>query len=217
MSTARATATALEYYSSAYARRLRTTVLSCAPAPPPAAVSKKKKKSKSKPAPAFHVVLAATVFYPEGGGQPSDTGTVGGVSVSHVFKDAESAALVHVTASALEPGQEVDVELDWDRRFDLMQAHTAQHLLSGLAAAAHGRPAASQNSQARIASRRARQPSGHRAVASLGCKARSQPKRVAQRHLSLVHAAVGDLLRGVRRRLGDDVEFLSNTNGHFSL
>ena len=76
------------------------------------------------------VVLADTVLYPEGGGQPSDRGTVGDVAVVDVRKvDGE---IRHVLSGPA-PSGSVIVELDWARRFDHMQQHTAQHLLTAVA------------------------------------------------------------------------------------
>ena len=83
------------------------------------------------------VILADTVLYPEGGGQPGDRGRVGGVRVCDVLRlDGE---IIHVLEASLEPG-EVTVELDWVRRFDHMQQHTAQHLLTAVAADQFGWP-----------------------------------------------------------------------------
>jgi alanyl-tRNA synthetase len=76
------------------------------------------------------VVLADTVLYPEGGGQPADRGTVGGVGVMDVRK--VDGAIRHLLAAA-PPRGHVAVELDWARRFDHMQQHTAQHLLTAVA------------------------------------------------------------------------------------
>lgn len=76
-------------------------------------------------------VLADTVLYPEGGGQPSDRGTIAGVPVVDVQK--VEGQVRHVLADPVEPGP-VTVELDWTRRFDHMQQHTAQHLLTAVAA-----------------------------------------------------------------------------------
>lgn len=77
------------------------------------------------------VVLADTVLYPEGGGQPADLGRVGGVTVTDVQR--RDGVILHVLETPLEPGV-VTVELDWTRRFDHMQQHTAQHLLTAVAA-----------------------------------------------------------------------------------
>lgn len=74
------------------------------------------------------VVLDCTGFYPGGGGQVCDTGTVNGVPVSDVrYKGDE---IIHVIpGNGLKPGQRVWCSIDWDRRFDLMMGHTAEHLL----------------------------------------------------------------------------------------
>ena len=76
------------------------------------------------------VVLADTILYPEGGGQPSDRGTVGGVPVRDVQK---SGGEIRHFLSGSAPSGRVKVELDWQRRFDHMQQHTAQHLLTAVA------------------------------------------------------------------------------------
>jgi alanyl-tRNA synthetase len=86
------------------------------------------------------VVLADTVLYPEGGGQPADAGTVGGVAVSDVQKT--SGVIRHLLAGAAPSGR-VTVELDWHRRFDHMQQHTAQHLVTAVAEDRFGWPTTS--------------------------------------------------------------------------
>ena len=88
-----------------------STVLSCVPA-----------------GDAFDVVLDQTVFFPEGGGQPSDTGTLGAASVLHVRE--EQGEIFHRVDRALAVGSAVQGMIDWARRFDLMQQHTGEHLLS---------------------------------------------------------------------------------------
>jgi alanyl-tRNA synthetase len=76
------------------------------------------------------VVLDRTAFYPTSGGQPTDQGTLGGVAVLDVVA-REDGAVVHILAHPL-PGSEGDVagKIDWPRRFDHMQQHTGQHVLS---------------------------------------------------------------------------------------
>lgn len=76
----------------------------------------------------FDVVLDQTALFPEGGGQPSDTGTIGEAVVLHVRE--EGGEIFHRVDRALPVGREVPVRLDWARRFDLMQQHTGEHLLS---------------------------------------------------------------------------------------
>jgi alanyl-tRNA synthetase len=76
------------------------------------------------------VVLADTVLYPEGGGQPADRGRIGGVGVADV-RSVQGVIRHFVEGQAL--SGRVTVELDWDRRFDHMQQHTGQHLLTAVA------------------------------------------------------------------------------------
>jgi alanyl-tRNA synthetase len=75
------------------------------------------------------VVLDRTAFYPTSGGQPSDRGTLGGVAVLDVVVREEDGAIVHVLEHALREA-EVEGLLDWPGRFDHMQQHTGQHVLS---------------------------------------------------------------------------------------
>lgn len=74
------------------------------------------------------VVLDATAFYPAGGGQPADAGTLNGVRVVDV-QAAEDGEILHFLDGPLAENA-VHGELDWDRRFDHMQQHTGQHVLS---------------------------------------------------------------------------------------
>ena len=76
-------------------------------------------------------VLDDTILFPEGGGQPADRGALGGARVVDV--QVVDGAVRHYLASPVSDGQ-VELHLDWDRRFDHMQQHTAQHLLTAVAA-----------------------------------------------------------------------------------
>ena len=78
----------------------------------------------------FAVTLDATAFYPEGGGQACDVGTLGGVTVMDVRE--KDGKIIHLCSEPLTVGQSVEGQLDWERRFDLMQQHTGEHILSGL-------------------------------------------------------------------------------------
>ena len=78
----------------------------------------------------FQVTLTATAFYPEGGGQACDTGYIGDARVTDVREEGE--AVLHLCDRALEVGQQVDCRIDWQRRFDLMQQHTGEHIVSGV-------------------------------------------------------------------------------------
>lgn len=73
--------------------------------------------------------LDRTAFYPTSGGQPFDTGTIGGVRVVDVADEGERIA--HILEHPLPLGT-VDCAIDWERRFDHMQQHTGQHLLSAV-------------------------------------------------------------------------------------
>lgn len=73
------------------------------------------------------VALDRTAFYPTGGGQPHDTGALNNTPVTDVI--AEDGVIWHVLAAGL-TGDTVTGALDWPRRFDHMQQHTGQHILS---------------------------------------------------------------------------------------
>lgn len=107
------------YEQDAFLTKFEGTVLSC--------VQGKK---------GFDVVLDRTAFYPEGGGQPWDTGTLGDAKVLEVH--SREGEIVHTCDRLLESGSAVTGEIDWDRRFDLMQQHSGEHIVSGLAHAQWG-------------------------------------------------------------------------------
>ena len=107
------------YYLDAYATKFTAKVLEC--------TAEKKN---------FKVVLDRTLFYPEGGGQPADMGTLGGVKVLDVHEKDD--IITHTTDKPLEVGAEVEGEIDWERRFDLMQNHSGEHILSGVICQKYG-------------------------------------------------------------------------------
>lgn len=81
------------------------------------------------------VVLDRTHFYPEGGGQPHDTGTLASDDETWAVTDVRKADTIYhtITGDTLpEPGAAVVGELDWERRHAHMRYHTAQHLLSAV-------------------------------------------------------------------------------------
>lgn len=78
----------------------------------------------------YAVVLDRTCFYPEGGGQPADHGTLGSAAVTDVQE--KEGQLLHYTDRPLTPGDTVEGEIDWQRRFDHMQQHSGEHIVSGL-------------------------------------------------------------------------------------
>ena len=78
----------------------------------------------------YEVVLDQTAFYPEGGGQPWDTGRLGEGQVNEVHE--KDGKIIHYVDRPLEVGTEVCGIVDWDRRFDFMQQHSGEHIISGL-------------------------------------------------------------------------------------
>ena len=101
------------YYGSAYIEEFEAQVLSC----------QEGKKG-------WEITLSATAFYPEGGGQPADTGLLGNVRVTDVHE--KDGQVVHYTDGPLPVGEMVRGVIDWDRRFQHMQEHSGEHLVSGL-------------------------------------------------------------------------------------
>ena len=100
------------YYTDAYRAEFESEVTSCVP-------------SNDR----FEVTLAATAFYPTGGGQPHDLGELGGRKVLDVV-DREEQGVAHIIDGPLDPGTNVTGHINWTRRFDHMQQHSGQHLLS---------------------------------------------------------------------------------------
>ena len=98
------------YYRDSFLREFDARVVSC-----------------EKAGERWKVVLDRTAFYPTSGGQPHDTGKIGGAPVVEVA-DAEEH-VVHYLSAEVAPGP-VRGEIDWARRIDHMQQHTGQHLLS---------------------------------------------------------------------------------------
>ena len=78
----------------------------------------------------WHITLDATAFYPEGGGQPGDTGYLGNVRVidTHSRRDE----VIHITDGPIQPGEKIEGKIDWEPRFSRMQHHTGEHIVSGL-------------------------------------------------------------------------------------
>ena len=78
----------------------------------------------------YDVVLDRTCFYPEGGGQPADEGTLDGIFVTDVQEiDGE---IWHTVEAPLEPGKTVVGKLDFEKRFSNMQNHCGEHIVSGI-------------------------------------------------------------------------------------
>ncbi len=84
-----------------------------------------------KKADGYFTILDATAFFPEAGGQGSDTGYLNDVKVYDVQID--NGIIYHYTTEAFNKGQVVTGRLDFERRFDFMQQHSAEHIVSGIA------------------------------------------------------------------------------------
>jgi len=103
------------YYNDSFLREFDARVLACEPEGEPNAAR-------------WRVRLDRTAFYPTSGGQPFDTGKLGDANVVEVL-DVENDEIMHFTDQAVAAGV-IHAAVDWPRRFDHMQQHTAQHMLS---------------------------------------------------------------------------------------
>ena len=101
------------YYGDPFLRTFSATVLSCEPSPA-----------------GFAVTLDRTAFYPEGGGQPADHGRLGAAAVTDVHE--KNGVIFHTCDRPVEIGRAVEGAVDWERRFDHMQQHSGEHILSGI-------------------------------------------------------------------------------------
>ena len=84
----------------------------------------------------YEIILDKTAFFPEGGGQGADKGTLNGVEVLDVQNRGEE--IVHTVTQEIPAGTEVTGKLDWDLRFVRMQSHSAEHVVSGTVHAMFG-------------------------------------------------------------------------------
>ena len=108
-----AMATQKLYYLDAHQKTFTAAVLSCVPGKH-----------------GYDVVLDRTCFYPEGGGQPGDTGSLSGVRVTDTHERGDE--IVHFCDAPLAVGETVEGTIDYDRRFSFMQLHSGEHILSGI-------------------------------------------------------------------------------------
>ena len=81
-------------------------------------------------------VLDRTAFFPEGGGQKSDTGIIDGIAVTDV--QIKDGIIYHRTDSPVETDKEIECKIDWDIRFSRMQNHSGEHIISGIAHSLYG-------------------------------------------------------------------------------
>ena len=108
------------YDKDSYLKEFQALVLACEP------------KSET----AWQVVLDKTAFFPEGGGQTGDTGWLDDVEVTDTREKA--GVIYHVTKEPLEAGMTVSGKINFQERFDKMQQHTGEHILSGIVCATYG-------------------------------------------------------------------------------
>ena len=101
------------YYEDPFQKGFATTVVSC-----------------DEVKGGYAVVLAETAFYPEGGGQPYDTGVLGEANVLEVHE--KNGVITHLCDKPFEVGKSVSGKIDWARRFDHMQQHSGEHIVSGM-------------------------------------------------------------------------------------
>ena len=101
------------YYEDAHIKSFEAKVISCTPVKH-----------------GYEIVLDATAFYPEGGGQPCDLGTLGTANVLSVQEQADE--IVHLCDQPLAAGSLVAGNICWNRRLDLMQQHSGEHMVSGV-------------------------------------------------------------------------------------
>ncbi|XP_071530738.1 alanyl-tRNA editing protein Aarsd1-B [Panulirus ornatus] len=114
-----------------YEKTYTTKVVACNPAKLDVVENSKKKKVDC-----YETTFEDTVMFPEGGGQPDDRGTVDGIPVLRIIRKGGDA--VHYLEKPLEVGSLVTQEIDWIRRHDHMQQHTAQHLITAIADSIYG-------------------------------------------------------------------------------
>ena len=119
------------YYDDSFQRDFAAEIVGCEPAP--VGVS-------GRTAPAWGVLLDATAFYPTSGGQPNDLGCLDEAKVLDVIDEGDT--ILHIIDRPLCKGR-VEGHLDWPRRFDHMQQHTGQHLLSAVLQERFGLPTVS--------------------------------------------------------------------------
>ncbi len=107
------------FYSDSYLREFDAEVLSC-----------------EQEGNGYKAVLDRTAFFPEGGGQYADTGKLGGVRVSDTRE--KNGVVYHYIKEPLQVGSTVHGSLDWETRFERMQQHSGEHIVSGLVHARFG-------------------------------------------------------------------------------
>jgi len=111
---------------SSYDKEYESSVVSCTKTS-----RKKEQNGKKVNVEGFEVIFEDTVFFPEGGGQNTDHGVLAdNIQVMEVTRRGDLA--VHFVSEPVNPGDKIVQKIDWDRRFDNMQQHTGQHLISAI-------------------------------------------------------------------------------------
>lgn len=122
---------ALACQRDSYLKEFDTKVKSCT-----AAELKVNQNGKKEVLKGFEVILEDTVLFPEGGGQPDDRGTINDAPVLRITR--RGAEAVNFVQTEFAVGTEVHLVVDWTRRFDHMQQHSGQHLITALAENMYG-------------------------------------------------------------------------------
>lgn len=107
------------FYEDSHLSQFSATVLSC-----------------EETAKGFEVILDATAFYPEGGGQAGDSGSLGSTVVKTTYERGDQ--VVHLCADPLTPGVAVAGQIDYAKRFVRMQQHSGEHIVSGIIHSRYG-------------------------------------------------------------------------------
>ncbi len=108
------------YYADQYLKEFEGIVMSC------------EKDENGK----YNIILDRTAFFPEGGGQDADSGTLNGKEIEYVFEKGDD--VVHVCAVPFDIGEKAKGIIDFDKRFLIMQKHSGEHIFCGVAHALYG-------------------------------------------------------------------------------
>ena len=108
------------FYTDQYIKEFEAVVLSCTEA------------ENGK----YNILLDKTAFFPEGGGQDADSGFINGIEVEYVFEKGDE--IFHLCSAPLNEGETVKGEIDFEKRFLLMQKHSGEHIFSGVAHSLYG-------------------------------------------------------------------------------
>ncbi|XP_054156494.1 alanyl-tRNA editing protein Aarsd1-B-like isoform X2 [Oppia nitens] len=122
--------------SDSYLKEFKTRVKSC---------KSNESKNKGIKQSGYEVILEDTILFPEGGGQPCDWGTIDDKRVVDVRRDGDTAIHFVLSEEPLEMNSEVYLRVDWSRRFDHMQQHSGQHLITAVAEQTYGLKTTSWN------------------------------------------------------------------------